>query len=85
MFYLKYIIFAKYNLKYRMAFLSAIFATQAIFHTQFADMFIAYLIIKFHLTTTQLVINPLTPNDHYRGRTAPLTSEVAFYIFIQQM
>ena len=30
-------------------------------------------------------INPLTPNDAYRGRTAPLTSEVAFYIFIQQI
>ena len=22
-----------------------------------------------------LVINPLTPNDHYRGRTVPLTSK----------
>ena len=30
-------------------------------------------------------INPLTPNDTYRGRTAPLTSKVAFYIFIQQI
>ena len=30
-------------------------------------------------------INPLTPNDRYRGRTAPLTSEVTFYIFIQQI
>jgi len=27
----------------------------------------------------------LTPNDPYRGRTAPLTSKVAFYIFIQQI
>jgi len=27
---------------------------------------------------------PLMPNDPYRGRTAPLTSKVAFYIFIQQ-
>jgi hypothetical protein len=26
-------------------------------------------------------INPLTPNDPYRGRTAPLTSKVSFYIF----
>jgi len=24
------------------------------------------------------------PKDHYSGRTAPLTSELAFYIFIQQ-
>ena len=31
------------------------------------------------------MINPLTPNDHYSGRTAPLTSKVAFYIFIQQI
>ena len=27
----------------------------------------------------------MTPNDTYRGRTAPLTCEVAFYIFIQQI
>jgi len=32
-----------------------------------------------------LILNPLTPNDHYNGRAAPLTSKVAFYIFIQQM
>ena len=32
----------------------------------------------------QFVFNPLTPNDPYRGRTAPLTCKVAFYIFIQQ-
>ena len=30
-------------------------------------------------------VNPLTPNDTYRGRTATLTSKVAFYIFIQQI
>ena len=30
-------------------------------------------------------INPLTPNDPCRGRTATLTSKVAFYIFIQQV
>jgi len=29
--------------------------------------------------------NLLTPNANYGGRTAPLTSKVAFYIFIQQM
>ena len=29
--------------------------------------------------------NPLTPNDPYRGRTAPLTSKVAFYISLQQI
>ena len=31
------------------------------------------------------VPNPLTPNDPYSGRTAPLTSKVAFDIYIQQM
>ena len=30
-------------------------------------------------------IKPLTPKDPYRGRTAPLTCKVAFYIFIQQI
>ena len=32
-----------------------------------------------------VLINPLTPNDPYRGRTTPLPSKVAFYIFIQQI
>jgi len=27
----------------------------------------------------------LTPNVNYSGRTAPLTSKIAFYIFIQQI
>ena len=30
-------------------------------------------------------VNPLTPNDQYRGRTAPLTAKFAFYIFIKQI
>ena len=30
-------------------------------------------------------VNPLTPNDTYSVRTAPLTSKVAYYIFIQQI
>jgi hypothetical protein len=34
---------------------------------------------------TSWLINPLTPNDHYNGRTAPLAFKVAFYIFIQQI
>jgi len=33
----------------------------------------------------EMTFNPLTPNDPCRGRTAPLTSKVAFYIFIQQI
>jgi len=32
-----------------------------------------------------LVLNPLTPNDPYSGRTAPLTFKVAFHIFNQQI
>ena len=32
-----------------------------------------------------IMINPLKPNDPYRDRTAPLTSKVSFYIFIQQI
>jgi len=32
-----------------------------------------------------LELNLLTPNVNYSGRTAPLTSKVAFYIFIQQI
>ena len=32
-----------------------------------------------------LMINLLTPNVNYSGRTAPLTSKVAYYIFIQQI
>ena len=31
------------------------------------------------------IVNPLTPNDHYSGRTAPLTFKFAFCIFIQQI
>jgi len=31
------------------------------------------------------MINFLTPNVNYIGRTAPLTFKVVFYIFIQQI
>jgi len=31
------------------------------------------------------LINLLTPNVNYSDRTAPLTSKVEFYIFIQQI
>jgi len=34
---------------------------------------------------TSRYINLLTPNDNYSWRTTPLTSKVAFYIFIQQI
>ena len=34
---------------------------------------------------SRVLLNPLTPNDAYSGRTVPLTSKVALYIFIQQI
>jgi len=43
-----------------------------------------YLVL-LQLGLFYIYFNPLTPNDNYRGRTAPLTSKVAFYIFIQQI
>ena len=36
-------------------------------------------------SSSGLLLNPLTPNENYSGRTAPLTSKVAFCIFIQQI
>ena len=39
----------------------------------------------FTADTLTYEITPLTPNDTYRGRTAPLTSKVTFYVFIQQI
>ena len=39
---------------------------------------------EIYLTFHHL-FNHLTPNVNYSGRTAPLTSKVAFYIFIQQI
>jgi len=36
-------------------------------------------------TCTMKYFNLQTPNVNYSGRTAPLTSKVAFYIFIQQI
>jgi hypothetical protein len=41
--------------------------------------------IQTQRDVTGLYLNPLMPTDHYRGRTAPLASKVAFYIFIQQI
>ena len=32
-----------------------------------------------------VMLNLLMPNVNYSGRTTPLTSKVAFYIFIQQI
>jgi len=35
--------------------------------------------------TDPLILNLLTPNVNYSGRTAPLTSKVPFYIFIKKI
>jgi len=43
-----------------------------------------YLNIDESVFNTE-VINLLMPNVNYSGRTTPLTSKVAFYIFIQQI
>ena len=53
---------------------------------QFFTLYV-YCLSCATLQTIQVYIkiNRLTPNDHYSGRTAPLTSKVAFYIFIQQI
>jgi len=44
-----------------------------------------YTNMKGECIHTLLFINLLTPNVNYSGRIAPLTSKVAFYIFIQQI
>jgi len=52
-------------------------------------MYILYLLnniyIYIYACVGVCVINLLTPNVYYSGRTALLTSKVAFYIFIQQI
>jgi len=40
---------------------------------------------SFVYSRTNGMLNLLTSNVNYSGRTAPLTSKVAFYIFIQQI
>jgi len=41
--------------------------------------------IEFPIKIFWQIVNLLTPNVNYSGRTAPLTSKVRFYIFIQQI
>ena len=43
------------------------------------------IIVLYKYTEDKLYINLLTPNVNNSGRTAPLTSKFAFYIFIQQI
>jgi len=45
----------------------------------------SYQLIRVPVYTLIPSFNLLTPNVNYSGRIAPLTSEVAFYIFIQQI
>jgi len=52
----------------------------------FFSSFLAFLNLCVCVWTSNFVqFNLLTPNVNYSGRTAPLTSKVAFYIFIQQI
>jgi len=45
-----------------------------------------FFLAKYYITQIQgTFFNLLMPNVNYSGRTAPLTSKVAFYIFIQQI
>jgi len=37
------------------------------------------------MSNREVYLNLYTPNVDYSGRTAPLTSKVSFYIFIQQI
>jgi len=46
----------------------------------FVSTLCLFLQISMYLYTLSS-LNPLTPNVNYSGRTAPLTSKVAFYIF----
>ena len=45
--------------------------------------YFVFLITRIILSLFSRVFNPLKPNGAYRRRTEPLTSKVAFYIFIQ--
>jgi len=57
-------------------------------HTTDKFLFISHttsvLLFKFicNIFIGVIIINPLTPNDHYRGRTSPLTSKICIlYIY----
>jgi len=41
--------------------------------------------VSINVCLLKIFFNLLTPNVNYSGRTAPLTSKIAFYIFIQQI
>ena len=46
---------------------------------------VASILLWVLLLSSLLLFNLLTPNVNYSGRTAPLTSKVAFHIFFQQI
>jgi hypothetical protein len=51
-----------------------------------ANLRTRWIVLRAILVIPSLSINPLTPNDPYRGRTAPLTSKrLILYIFIQRI
>ena len=39
------------------------------------DRLLRFFVFTFSHSSQTAVLNPLTPNDHYSGRTAPLTSK----------
>jgi len=53
-------------------------------HSTFKIVLKESIVAKFK-SHTSIYINHLKPNVNYNGRTAPITSKVAFYVFIQQI
>ena len=53
--------------------------------TETESVYCAVRTVTLNMYGLIFAFNPLTPNDPFRGRTAPQTSEVTFYIFIQQI
>jgi len=52
--------------------------------------FLQYKVLEINICPYLIIsvtakLNLLTPNVNYSGPTAPLTSKIAFYIFIQQI
>ena len=66
-------------------FLNAKNMTPAEIHRQLCDVYGEHAMSSSMVRRWVRLFNLLTPNVNYSGRTAPLTSKVAFYIFIQQI
>jgi plasmid rolling circle replication initiator protein Rep len=54
-------------------------------HNEIIGLTKMFLVFGEKVMQNYFILNPLTPIDPYRGRSAPLTSKVAFYIFIEQI